>query len=128
MEVYIVDSNFFIQAHRDTYPLDIAFSFWNKVKRLAEEGKIISIDKVKNEIFDKNDALEAWCKENLPTDFFKDTSGILNEYQQVMAWAFSISSHYSLNAINEFMAADQSDAFLVADALGDITSRTIVTQ
>jgi len=128
MGVYIVDSNFFIQAHQDTYPLDTAFSFWNKVRRLAQEGKIISIDKVKNEIFDKNDALEAWCRENLPTDFFKDTSGILNENQQVMAWAFSRSSHYSLNAINEFMAADEADAFWVAYALGDITQRTIVTQ
>jgi hypothetical protein len=73
MGVYIVDSNFFIQAHRDTYPLDVAFSFWNKVKQLASEGKIISIDKVRDELFDKNDALELWCKENLPDNFFKDT-------------------------------------------------------
>ena len=73
MGVYVIDSNFFIQAHRDTYPLDVAFSFWSKVKQLAVEGKIISIDKVKDEIYDKNDALEAWCIENLPEDFFKDT-------------------------------------------------------
>jgi hypothetical protein len=59
MGVYIVDSNFFIQAHRDTYPLDVAYSFWDKVKQLAATGKIISIDKVKDEIFDKNDALGA---------------------------------------------------------------------
>ena len=58
MEVYVLDSNFFIQAHRVSYPLDIAFSFWNKVKQLADEGRIISIDKVKNELYDKNDALE----------------------------------------------------------------------
>jgi hypothetical protein len=60
MEVYILDSNFFIQAHRVSYPLDIALSFWKKVKQLAAEGKIISIDKVKNELYDKNDALEVW--------------------------------------------------------------------
>lgn len=128
MEVYIVDSNFFIQAHRDTYPLDVAFSFWNKVKQLANEGRIISIDKVKNEIFDKNDALETWCKENLPIDFFKNTSETLNEYQQITNWAFSKISHYSQNALNEFLAADEADAYLVAYALGDITTRTIVTQ
>lgn len=58
MRVYVVDSNFFIQAHRYTYPLDIAFSFWEKVKLLAEAGKIISIDKVKSEIYDKNDSLK----------------------------------------------------------------------
>jgi hypothetical protein len=128
MGVYVVDSNFFIQAHRDTYPLDVAFSFWNKVKQLAVEGKIISIDKVKNEIFDKNDALESWCKQNLPDDFFKDTSTILNEYQKVTAWAFSKNSHYSQNAVNEFLTADEADAFIVAYALNDFTKRTIVTQ
>jgi hypothetical protein len=60
MGVYIVDSNFFIQAHRVIYPLDVAFSYWNKVKLLANGGKIICIDKVKDEIFDKNDALGSW--------------------------------------------------------------------
>ena len=47
MSVYVVDSNFFIQAHRAHYPLDVAVSFWAKVKQLAYEGKIISIDNVK---------------------------------------------------------------------------------
>jgi hypothetical protein len=128
MGVYIVDSNFFIQAHRDTYPLDVAFSFWNKVKQLASEGKIISIDKVRDELFDKNDALELWCKENLPDNFFKDTSEILIEYQKVTTWAFSRNSHYSQNAINEFLSADEADAFIVAYALSDSVSRIIVTQ
>ncbi len=53
------------------YPLDIASSFWNKIKQLAQNGQIISIDKVKNELYDKNDALEYWCIENLPADFFQ---------------------------------------------------------
>jgi hypothetical protein len=50
MVVYILDSNFFIEAHRVSYPVDVAYSFWNKVKQLAENGTIISIDKVRNEI------------------------------------------------------------------------------
>ncbi len=52
-------SNFFIEAHRATYPLDVAHSFWNKVKQLADDGKIVSIDKVKSEIYDDHeDALK----------------------------------------------------------------------
>lgn len=62
MPVYVLDSNFFIEAHRSHYPIDVAAGFWNKVRQLAEEGKIISIDKVKNELYDKNDALEEWCR------------------------------------------------------------------
>lgn len=67
MPVFVVDSNFFIQAHRVTYPLDIAFSFWNKVKQLAGEEKIFSIDKVKHELYENNDSIMStpWrCSEN----------------------------------------------------------------
>jgi hypothetical protein len=128
MRVFVVDSNFFIQAHRDTYPLDIAFSFWNKVKQLAENGTIISIDKVKDELYDTNDALEAWCRKNLPHSFFKNTSGFMNEYSRIAAWAVSKSSHYSPKALNEFLDANVADAFIVAYTLADRDNRTIVTQ
>lgn len=119
MGIYVVDSNIFIQAHRVSYPLDVAFSFWNKFKQLAEEGKLISVDKVKNEIYDKNDALEEWCKVNLPEDFFKESSEVMAAYGQVSVWAISRSSHYMPNALNEFLDADEADAFIVAYALAD---------
>ena len=128
MKVYVVDSNFFINAHRAYYPLDVAHSFWNKVKELAEKGSIISIDKVKNEIFDRNDDLEAWCSANLPEDFFKSTDSVILEYSQVSNWAVSHSSHYLPNALNEFLGADEADAFLVAFSLADHSNRIIVTQ
>ncbi len=128
MEVYVLDSNFFIQAHRLHYPLDVAYGFWNKVKQLAEKGKITSIDKVKYELYDKNDELETWCVDNLPEDFFKDTSHVIAEYGQVSAWAISKSNHYLQNALNEFLDANEADAFLVAYALADLNNRIIVTQ
>jgi hypothetical protein len=33
MAIFVVDSNFFIQAHRFTYPLDVAMGFWDKIKK-----------------------------------------------------------------------------------------------
>lgn len=128
MPVYVLDSNFFIQAHRINYPIDIATGFWNKVKQLAEEGKIISIDKVGDELFDKNDALEAWCKNNLPKHFFKNTSVVIQEYTRVTAWAYSRAGHYQPNALNEFLQSDEADAFLVAYCLADPVNRILVTQ
>jgi len=128
MSVYLVDSNFFIQAHRATYPLDVATGFWALVKRLADAGNIISIDKVKDELYDKNDDLEAWCKANLPSSFFHDTSSVMAEYGAVSAWAATKSSHYLPNAISEFLSADEADAYLIAYALADHQNRTIVTQ
>ena len=41
--IFLVDTNFFIQAHRVSYPLDVVPSFWNKVKNLADNDKIISV-------------------------------------------------------------------------------------
>jgi hypothetical protein len=127
MEIFVADTNFFIQAHRLIYPLDIAFSYWNKVKQLAEQGKIISIDKVKNELYDKNESIERWCKANLPEDFFRDTSHVMDKYGMVSSWAISKSNHYLPNALNEFLSADVADAFLIAFALEDPNSRIIVT-
>ena len=127
MGVYVIDSNFFIQAHRVYYPLDVAYSFWQKVKQLAYEGKIISIDKVRDEIFDHNDELETWCKENLPDDFFKDSSSIISEYRQVTAWAISRNNHFLPQALNEFLDATEADAFIVAFVLND-SNKVLVTQ
>ena len=125
MKIYVVDSNFFIQAHRATYPLDVATSFWNKVRVLANQG--IIIDKVKMELFDKNDALERWCTDNLPPNFFKDSSSALEEYGKISSWAISRSDHYLPQAINEFLDADEADGFLIAYALQDIQSRVLIT-
>ncbi len=128
MAVFVVDSNFFIEAHRITYPLDIAIGFWNKVKQLANSGAIISIDKVKKELYDQNDELEAWCRANLPDDFFKSTAEVMAEYGIVTTWAISRSKHYLPYALNVFLDADEADAFLVAFCLADSAGRTVVTQ
>lgn len=128
MGIFIVDSNFFIQAHRFTYPLDIAHSFWNKVKQLADSGTIVSIDKVKDEIYDNKDLLTAWCASNLPQNFFHDTSSSIVSYRAVTTWVLSRNGHYMQNAVNEFLAADEADAFIVAYTLDDPANRIIVTQ
>ena len=127
MKTYVVDSNFFIQAHRAIYPLDVATSFWAKVRELEQSGRIISIDKVKNELYDKNDDLEKWCRKNLPNDFFKDTSSVLYEYGKISNWAISKKDHYLPQALNEFLDADTADAFLVAYALNDEKERVLIT-
>ena len=128
MSLYVVDSNFFIEAHRATYPLDVAHSFWAKVKELADSGLIVSIDKVKKEIYQHEDELKQWCVGNLPADFFKDTSSLVSEYGQVATWAASMNLHYLPNALNEFLDADEADAHLIAYALADNANRVITTQ
>ena len=117
MSVYVVDSNFFIQAHRVIYPLDVAVSFWEKVGSLANNGLIVSIDKVKNELYQNDDELKNWCKNNLPEGFFKNSTELIPEYSQVVNWAVSKNSHYLQKALDEFLDADEADAWLVAYGL-----------
>lgn len=120
MEIpFVLDSNFFIQAHRINYPFDVVPSFWLKVKELGEKGLIISIDKVHNELNQNKDNLTLWCEENLPDDFFKDTSEIINNYVEVSKWANSMSSHYLPQALSEFLDADEADAWLVAYSINN---------
>lgn len=128
MSVYVVDTNFFIQAHRDYYPLDIVPSFWDKVKELSNAGIIISLDKVKKEIYKNNDALKDWCKTNLPENFFKDPSPAINEYGAVIAWASGRLPQYTQSALTEFMDAEEADAFIVAYTLADNGNKIVVTQ
>lgn len=116
---FVLDSNFFIEAHRGSYPFDVVPSFWLKVKELAEKGIIVSIDKVHKEITQNKDELTTWCAENLPKDFFKDTSVVINEYIHISTWVNSRSSHYNTVALNEFLDADEADAWLVAFAMSN---------
>ena len=117
MSVFLVDTNFFIQAHRAIYPLDVAKSFWIKVRELADNQHIISIDKVKTEIYRNEDDLKQWCVDNLHADFFKNTNSVIGEYGSVAAWASSMSHHYKPAALNEFLDADEADAWLISYAL-----------
>ena len=121
MNTFLVDANFFIQAHRAYYPLDVVPSFWRKVKELAHKSVIISIDKVRNEIYSSEDDLKHWCKGNLPDDFFKGSHSIIGDYQTVISWAKTMDHHYQPRAISEFFAADEADAWLVGYALAHNT-------
>ncbi len=117
MPLFLLDSNFFINAHRLYYPFDVVPSFWLRVQDLANRGSIGSIDKVANEIKNGNDALKDWIDTSLPQSFFIDTTIFINEYAQVAQWAFSRASHYNQAALNEFLDADEADAWLIAAAM-----------
>jgi len=128
MRQYILDSNFFIEAHRVYYPLDVVPSFWLKLKMLAEEHVVISLDKVKNEIYPNKDDLSAWCQENLSNDFFKSSDEVMVQYAQLVRWTSSRSDYYKTSAIDEFLQAEEADAFIISYALADPSNRIIVTQ
>jgi hypothetical protein len=117
MSPFILDSNFFIQAHRSNYPFDVVPSFWIKIQQLANQNLIVSIDKVRDEIFRNDDELTDWCQRCLPTEFFKDSSVAINEYSTLASWANSRSDHFQQRAIEEFLDTDAADAWIIAYAM-----------
>ncbi|MDZ7691616.1 MAG: DUF4411 family protein [Balneolaceae bacterium] len=119
MGKYVVDTSFFTQAHRMYYPLDIADSYWKMINNLISDSKIISIDKVKEEIFDNEDDLTIWIKNNVSSSFFKDTetSDVLENYRKIAGWASKKSNQYYQKAIEEFLEYENADAWLIAYGL-----------
>ncbi|MFZ4526127.1 MAG: DUF4411 family protein [Chlorobium sp.] len=58
--VYLLDANVLISAARLYYAFDIVPSFWNTLVQRASYGKIISIDRVCDEINRGDDELVTW--------------------------------------------------------------------
>lgn len=127
MPLFVADTNFFITAQKMHYPIDVVPSFWNKVKELADNGILISIDKVRDELYGSEDDLKRWCVANLSASFFKDTTSLIFQYTVVVRWATSRVPSFTPAALAEFLAACEADAWLVAHALTDISNITVVT-
>ena len=115
MTPFAVDTNYFIQAHRIHYPMDVVPGFWTKTKELADSGRVVSIDKVKVEIFKYEDQLRQWCIDNLPTGFFMDTTSSIAEYIEITNWANS--KNYTHTALANFMDSKNADAYLIAHCM-----------
>ncbi|MBI1225857.1 MAG: DUF4411 family protein [Bacteroidetes bacterium] len=117
MPPYLLDTNFFIESYRSSFPLDVVPSFWVKLSSLAADNKVVSIDKVKEEIYKNDDELKAWCEASLPPDFFKDSTIAIAEYASTVQWANSNKDNpYTQPALDVFMDANEADAWLVAYA------------
>lgn len=116
MADYVLDTNFFVQAHRSTYPLDIATGFWTALKSIAEDDIVCSIDKVHDEIFTNDDDLTEWIDSSLPDSFFRvtGTDQVVQSYQELAPWVVGRGDHYREAAINEFLEYDNADAWLIA--------------
>ena len=114
---YIIDSNRFITPSRTFCPTDVSVSFWNKIKSLAEEGRICSIDKVKDELYTNSDELQKWMSSNITDNFFIKYDGEeqAQKLSKILRWA-ATSTTYNDKAKHKFMKMDKADIYLAAFA------------
>ena len=125
MKKYLLDANIFIEAYQRYYSFDIAPSFWDALQQNAEAGKLISIDRIFQEInsFDDTDMLKHWANEEF-INWFESTDDetVFKTYRDIIQWAID-QTQFTVPAKNEF--ASVADSWLIACA--KTRNYTIVT-
>ncbi|WP_242203436.1 DUF4411 family protein [Aestuariivivens insulae] len=113
--LYILDTNILVYPDRISHPMDIYPSYWDKMADLLRFENVISIDKVKDEIYRHQDGLTNWCKLNTQKSFWALSVNCMVEYAEIQNWAQN--KDYNERALIEFADSKNADAFLVAYAL-----------
>jgi hypothetical protein len=110
---YLLDANVFIQAKNLHYGLDFCPAFWQWLIDENKAGKVVSIDKVDDEIKAIADELAAWAAQRGDAFFVKPDTKVLPALGTVSSWANG--QNYEPAAVNTFLLV--ADYYLVAHAL-----------
>jgi predicted nucleic acid-binding protein len=112
--VYVLDANVFIEAARRYYAFDIAPPFWENLNHYAANGRIQSIDRIKEELERGKDELAEWATSQFSDAFVStDEEDVTNSYTEVISWVYA-QDQFTDSAKADF--ADGADGWLVAYA------------
>jgi len=117
LQNYILDTNVLIEAHRRYYSFDIAPAFWDFLINSAKTNKILSVDRVYDEITNGNDELAEWTKVNFSFAFqnTNNDTDVLLKYGKLMKWA-NQQTQFSQAAKDEFAKVENADPWVIAFA------------
>jgi hypothetical protein len=118
---YLLDANIFIQAKNLHYGFDFCPAFWDWLIEKNTENKVLSIEKIGDELEAGDDRLSEWAEERDASFFVKPDSAILPALQNVSTWAYE--QNYEPAAVNTFLQV--ADYYLVAHGVAH--KHTIVT-
>lgn len=118
---YLLDANVFIQAKNLHYGLDFCPAFWQWMIDNGINNRVLSIDKIADEIAAGADELTQWAKEK-GSDLFRVTDAhVAAQLGRVSTWV--TTQQYEPVAVSTFLQA--GDFFLIAHALAG--GHTVVT-
>ena len=125
-QTYLVDSDVFITAKNLYYSFELCPGFWSSVIHHHREGRIFSVDRVRNELLvgHEEEDLVRWVEGEVPGGFFlpADTGFVVDAYRDVMLWVQRHPKYFD-HAKAKF--ATGADGWLVAHA--QIYGQTVVT-
>jgi hypothetical protein len=112
---FVLDANVFIQAHRAYYGFDICPGFWRSLLREHEAKRVVSIDKIRDELLGSKDQLSAWVKDTAPATLFKGTAdkAVSDAYRDMVKWVQG-EAQFTVEAKAGF--ADVADGWVIAFA------------
>ncbi|MFO8014939.1 MAG: DUF4411 family protein [Phycisphaerae bacterium] len=121
---YVLDASVFIEAARRYYAFDFAPRFWESLVEQAKAGRVMSIDRVQDELERGNDELAMWANGRFGSAFMAtDDSQVIDRYRELMEWVQS-QDQFSDAAKADF--ASKADGWLVAYAR--VNGCMVVTQ
>lgn len=110
---YLIDASVFIQAKNLHYGFDFCPAFWEWIVKNHNSGKVLSIEKVGDELEAGNDDLATWASARGDGFFRKPDAALVSALGPVSEWA--TTQGYEPAAINTFLQV--ADYYLVAYAL-----------
>ena len=112
---YLIDSNVLIEAHRRYYGFDLCPGFRESIVWLHGKNRVISLDKVRDELVRESDALVTWATSVMPDTGFAVSNEVqvLDWFGKMQVWAQE-QTQFTSAAKEEF--ASVADAWLVAYA------------
>jgi len=89
-DLYLIDSDVFIQAKNQYYAFSICPGFWDCLIGHFQAGRVFSIDEIREELLrgDDEEDLVRWVKGKLPRGFFLPVreQSVSNSYGKIMLW------------------------------------------
>lgn len=115
---YLLDTNVFIEARNRYYGFDVCPGFWEWLDIATGDGRVTSLDGVRDELTDPE--LDAWAdaRDGL---FRRIGAGEVDGLRRVSGWA--VGANYERAAVNTFLSG--ADYYLVGTAL--VHGHTVVT-
>ena len=105
---YVLDANPFIEAKNRYYGFSLCPGFWKALVAQHNNDRVVSIDRVFDELVEEGDELSKWAEEVVPDSFFKKTQdqAVIDMFQKMVMW---------VNAQPQFTSAAKIEFASVAD-------------
>lgn len=124
-EKFLIDSNSIITPYNSYYSFDISIKFWEQLKAKINDGSIIILDLVKDEILKGEDDLSNWFNNlGISTCISHKEPNIISKYAEILQF-IQQNSCYKESALKEWAQEHIADAWLIATA--SVYNYTLIT-